>query len=941
MKNCLLIALIISVTTDAQHSRCNDKLSCDCGSSKIEKTSRIINGEEGIPCSWPMLVSIRYDLLHIGSALKHICGGTIVSHSYILTAASCFDGITNDIKLANITIAAAMHNRSAPNQIIREVDQVIIHPNWNISTNRHQYDIALVHLSTPLDVETHHCITRTCLPPQLHLTEELLQYPSGDKQLVVVGWGRTNPNGNDSDVLRQALVLSIDYNNSKCNNIASKPNIQFCAGPSDASTGPCYGDFGGPILHWIGDRWEQVGIASYTPDACKGNSVIIYTRTAYYRSWIEENIKTDDKTTEEIIILPTLPPIIITDPPLTTYQCNKYEVPCGCGRRNVQFPKLDTIIESEAIPYSWSMIVSIRMNGSNKHSCSGSILTEYYILTSASCIANVPSFGITIVAGIHNYSEHDSTYRKIDQIFLHPNYMGVSDNYANDIAILHMSQPLDFDNDPFVSRTCVPEKSAPIFNSTTNPEHELDLALIGWGSMSCQNKTIQDLLQQVQIYSIDHTEKSCFILDKHRDIQFCAGVKAGSTGEKLIPCVGDSGSPIFEWLGDRWQQVGIASHTIDCTPLKNAGIYTRIVEYNDWIQSIINNCTIPSPSRATTTTVRMTTKPVKPSVEYRCNTTSTCGCGATPVAITSTRIVGGEDAREHSWSMIASLRLEFPHLHDCGGTILSNSYILTAAHCHIGPVSNPSVGFSVVVGMTHISDSEVIQRTVDRIYIHPNYIGPEDGYRHDIALLHINESLVFDPDRFLTKSCIHPVRSPTLNDEYIENNTPLTVIGWGNLHESWPPIMPTTLQQVVVYAMDNDDPICRGSINDSQIQFCAGLPEGGKDSCKGDSGGPIFQWTGQYWEQVGIVSYGNGCARPGRPGIYTRLSYYYDWINNILKNDNEHLEPVFPSDATTTMKINTTTIINKSTPSTKSDALNHDKSTIICAMLIIFLSFIL
>ncbi|CAF4573476.1 unnamed protein product, partial [Rotaria magnacalcarata] len=80
------------------------------------------------------------------------------------------------------------------------------------------------------------------------------------------------------------------------------------------------------------------------------------------------------------------------------------------------------------------------------------------------------------------------------------------------------------------------------------------------------------------------------------------------------------------------------------TPLKNAGIYTRIVEYNDWIQSIINNCTIPSPSRATTTTVSMTTKPVKPSVEYRCNTTSTCGCGATPVAISSTRIVGGEDA---------------------------------------------------------------------------------------------------------------------------------------------------------------------------------------------------------------------------------------------------------------------------------------------------------
>lgn len=69
----------------------------------------------------------------------------------------------------------------------------------------------------------------------------------------------------------------------------------------------------------------------------------------------------------------------------------------------------------------------------------------------------------------------------------------------------------------------------------------------------------------------------------------------------------------------------------------------------------------------------------------------------------------------------------------------------------------------------------------------------------------------------------------------------------------------------------------------------------------GDSGGPIFQWSGQYWEQVGIVSYGDGCAQPGLPGVYTRLSFYYHWIEEILELDGEHLEPQIFSSTTTPM----------------------------------------
>ncbi len=200
---------------------------------------------------------------------------------------------------------------------------------------------------------------------------------------------------------------------------------------------------------------------------------------------------------------------------------------CGCGRRNVQISQTNT---NEATPYSWSMIVSIRFNNQNKHSCSGSILSESYILTSASCIANVSSFGLTIVAGIHNHSEDDGIYRKVDRIFFHPDYTGLLDNNANDIAILHVSQALNFDNDLFINRICLPEKDEVSPESIYYPASGTRLMVVGWGSMNCENRTEQELLQQMEVYSVNDVEKNCYILNKHREIQFCAGLSEGNPG---------------------------------------------------------------------------------------------------------------------------------------------------------------------------------------------------------------------------------------------------------------------------------------------------------------------------------------------------------------------------------------------------------------------------
>jgi hypothetical protein len=203
-------------------------------------------------------------------------------------------------------------------------------------------------------------------------------------------------------------------------------------------------------------------------------------------------------------------------------------VSCGCGRRNVQISQTNT---NEATPYSWSMIVSIRFNNQNKHSCSGSILSESYILTSASCIANVSSFGLTIVAGIHNHSEDDGIYRKVDRIFFHPDYIGLENSNANDIAILHISQTLNFDDNLFINQICLPKKDELLLSdSIYDPLPGTRLVVIGWGLMNCENKTEQQLLQQIQVYSINDSEKNCYILNQHRDLQFCAGLSEENTG---------------------------------------------------------------------------------------------------------------------------------------------------------------------------------------------------------------------------------------------------------------------------------------------------------------------------------------------------------------------------------------------------------------------------
>ena len=171
------------------------------------------------------------------------------------------------------------------------------------------------------------------------------------------------------------------------------------------------------------------------------------------------------------------------------------------------------VIDSDdAIKHSWPMIVSIQFY--NMHRCAGSILSESFILTSASC---VPYFSIVddvkIVAGIYKLSDITGIRRNVSRIHSHPNY--TTPMYlSHDIAILHLDQPIPLDMAPWkYARTCMPMENHLL------PEPNSLLVVIGWNEDSSENET-SDALQQLSVTSFGSEHKSCYqsINDTY---QFC------------------------------------------------------------------------------------------------------------------------------------------------------------------------------------------------------------------------------------------------------------------------------------------------------------------------------------------------------------------------------------------------------------------------------------
>ncbi len=202
----------------------------------------------------------------------------------------------------------------------------------------------------------------------------------------------------------------------------------------------------------------------------------------------------------------------------------------------------------------------------------------------------------------------------------------------------------------------------------------------------------------------------------------------------------------------------------------------------------------------------------------------------------------------------------------CGGTIIADQWILTAAHC----VSN-SWPNSVRVGVYRLSSNEGETHNVVEKIVHENFNSVGGGY--DVALLKVSGTInsSYVRAKLPTAEVIQAAGSP---------GDMLTVSGWGALSEGGgsPDVLYEVDVPVVSNATCNQPEAYNGRINNTMM--CAGYQQGGKDACQGDSGGPIVAAYQNEIYSIGVVSWGDGCARRNKYGVYADTYKFVNWIND-------------------------------------------------------------
>ncbi|RXS78796.1 serine protease [Streptomyces sp. TM32] len=220
-----------------------------------------------------------------------------------------------------------------------------------------------------------------------------------------------------------------------------------------------------------------------------------------------------------------------------------------------------------------------------------------------------------------------------------------------------------------------------------------------------------------------------------------------------------------------------------------------------------------------------------------------------PSGSVRTKVVGGTKADQGEFPFMVRLSM------GCGGALYAKDIVLTAAHCVDGSGANTSI--TATAGAADLEDSHAVKVKSTQVLQAPGY----NGKGKDWALIKLAK----------------PIDQPTLkiaeNDKL--NSGDFTIAGWGADKEGGDQ-QRYLLKATVPFV---DDATCKKAYGDQLTpgdEICAGkLDTGGVDTCQGDSGGPMFRKddAGQ-WLQVGIVSWGEGCARPGKPGVYSEVSTF-------------------------------------------------------------------
>ncbi|XP_025422284.1 serine proteinase stubble-like [Sipha flava] len=253
-------------------------------------------------------------------------------------------------------------------------------------------------------------------------------------------------------------------------------------------------------------------------------------------------------------------------------------------------------------------------------------------------------------------------------------------------------------------------------------------------------------------------------------------------------------------------------------------------------------------------------------------------CGVRPLVRKNGRIVGGTGSTFGEWPWQVLVReatwLGLFTKNKCGGVLITQRHVITAAHCQPGFLANLVAVFGEYDISGEVESKRSISKNVKRVIVHRQYDAAT--FENDIALLELESPVSYDLH-------IVPICMPDDDDEFTGRMAVVT--GWGRLKYGGG--VPSILQEVQVPIIENQ--VCQDMFETAGHSktilnsfLCAGYANGQRDSCEGDSGGPLMiEKDNGRWTLIGTVSHGIKCAAPYLPGVYMRTTYYKPWLQTI------------------------------------------------------------